>query len=395
MDKDTQAIIEKTLAEGLQKEFNTVKQSLSDSIEEKFQNTVKELGLDKANFKHGVFPVAGGENEKLSKKERVVSFMKALYKRDFNVLSKNMSTDSDSDGGFLVPEEFYGELVRLAPQYGIVFDQALRIPMKRDRLPIPTLASSVTSYWVGQSAAGTKSSPKISRPELHVEDLVGITVLTNAMLEDTDINTIDMLLELFAEEFARNVDDQAFNGTGTPFLGILQNTDVETVTMASGQETFAETKLSDLRTLLSKVAKAARGSGAFYMHGDVWALIESLQENSQTVAAFQQQPVLVGNGPSEVQALKPDGYLWKYPVYTSDVLEDTTAVSTKFLTFGSFKRGFALGDRKKMDALLSKEGTIAGESMLETNQQALRLTSRLALELILPGAFANLKTAAS
>ena len=165
--------------------------------------------------------------------------------------------------------------------------------------------------------------------------------------------------------------------------------------MASGQDTFAETKLSDLRNLISNVPVSCLSSSAYFMHPTTWGTIQSIQENSQTISAIQNYPINTGIGADQEGMLRAHGMLWGYPVYLSDKIVSTTAVSTKFIAFGSMQKGLFLGDRNQMGMDISKEATISGVNLFQSNQSAVRLTQRVALKVALPTAFAVLKTAAS
>ena len=80
--EELKPVLEKTITDLLAEKMQGVEKDLGTIVEEKFKETVKELNLDKANFKHGIFPVAGGEDEKAQKSTRMRSFMKYVLRKD-------------------------------------------------------------------------------------------------------------------------------------------------------------------------------------------------------------------------------------------------------------------------------------------------------------------------
>lgn len=388
-----QATLEKTLTEIFGKEVGNIKSDLETVIEEKFKKFVEENKLDKSNFKHSMFPVAGGEDETKTKYERIGSFVKAVFQKDVTALTKAMNEGQDSAGGFLVPPEFVSEVHRIANDYGLARKLSLRFPMSSNELNVPTDAGSVTVTFPGEATAGTESSPTLGNVPLLTKTMMGVTVMSNEFLKDSKADIMKYLMTLIAEEFAGSEDNQAFNGTGAPFTGILVDSGVTTVTMASGKDTFAEATLADYRDLISNVKATVLPTSAFFMHRLTWGLVQKITENSQSVPSFQNPIAPVGN--LQPGLLQPAGYLWGFPVYLSDKIVSTTAVSTKFVAFGSMAKGLFFGDRETMAMDISNQGSVGNTNLFTSNQSGVRITQRIAIKVGLPTAFAVLKTAAS
>lgn len=399
--------LEKTIANVLS---GSLTKSLPEAVALAVDTKIKELGLDKIDAKHGFFPASfvGKTDEELKamdKKQRVGLFIKSVFRKDLGQLAtlgiKGMSEGTDADGGFLVPDEFSTEVIRIASDFGLVRKFARRIPMRTDTLNLNREDSAVTVYWPGEATAGTSSQPGIGRAKLKANTMVGLTPISNELLDDSSVDVVDYLMEIFAEAMAGEEDNQAFTGVGAPFTGILTDSNVTTVTMATGKDTFAEADADDLRDLISQINTTVLGNCAFIMHRSVWGSVQKIKENSQHIASLF-HPIVMGAGigqPGSASAgvgtgLVPAGYIWGYPVYLSDKMPSTTAVSTKFMIFGNL-RYLALGDRQEMRLSVGAEATIGGVSMFETNQSAVRFTERIGLVIAKPTAFAVLKTAAS
>ncbi len=380
-------------------------EALEKQIDDKLEKRMEALGLKdikKLEFK-------GGDDEEanLEKKERAAKFIRALYSKDTAVLKelktaqvKGMTEGTGSAGGYLVPQEFAAEINRIELDYGLVRKFCYIKKMKGDVLNVPTLSTSVTVYWPGEATAGTASTPVLANVALTAKTMVGITVYSNELLEDADVSVVNELTDLFAEAFAGEEDKQGLVGTGSPFTGILSDSNVTVVTMASGQDTFPELTLNDLRDLITNVKSSVLPTAMYIMHRSIWGIIQKLTDNSVHVSAFQ-NPIVPFPSPSNSGGagdgfgLKAAGFLWGYPVYLNDQMPSTTAVSTKYVIFGSLKKGLYMGDRQQITLKVSEEGVVGGVSLLETNQAAIRITERVAIAVGLGACFAVLKTAAS
>ena len=75
-------------------------------------------------------------------------------------------------------------------------------------------------------------------------------------------------------------------------------------------------------------------------------------------------------------------------------MPSTTAVSTNFVIFGSL-RHFYVGQRAELSVAISQDATVGTDNLFAANMSAVRVITRMAGSVGLPGAFSILKTAAS
>ena len=146
---------------------------------------------------------------------------------------KNLSESSGGDGGFLVPEEFRAELLRLALESAVVRPRARIIPMSSASLRIPAIrdASHATNVFGGVSGtwapeagsiSSTTNQPTFTQILLTARKLTGYTVAANELLADSAISLEALINVLFSDALAYFEDDAFINGTGAGQpLGII------------------------------------------------------------------------------------------------------------------------------------------------------------------------------
>lgn len=388
----TKEALQKMLSDTIVKEVGGMKETIEKSINDRLDAEIKKISMDKINVKSAGF--SPEELAKMSRYEKTAQFVKAVFRKDAAALASlktGMLEGTDSQGGFLVPQETQAEIDRIIEDFGFIRKMARKLPMSRDVLNMPNLATAATVSVPGESTAQTDGSPVLGSTQLVAKTVVGISMLSKELLADANVDLVKSLLELFGEALAGYEDSQGLTGTGSPFTGVLGNANVHIVTMASGKDTFAEATIDDYRDLISQIKSSALPKAVFVMHRANWALLQKQTEASQHISTFQ-NPIVSGG----VQGgfIQPVGYLWGYPVYCNDKMPSVTAVSTKFAIFGNFDY-FYFGNRMEMTMDISDSATVNTVNAFASYQQAVRVAERIALAVGVPDAFAVLKTAAS
>lgn len=321
-----------------------------------------------------------GNDKETAHIEKTVKFFKAIVAGD-TTEAKDLSEGVDAAGGYLVPTEFQAEVIRVIPQYGIARKDCRIIPMGSKSKTIPNLTSGVTAYWTAEGIAKSQSTPSFGLVTLTAQKLAGLCPTTDELLEDSAVDIYNLLVELFAEAFAKEEDTQLFTGTGSPITGIFGKTGVNSVDLTSTAITGI--KASDLLDMVNAVDDFSEKNGKFYLNRTVLNVLRKLK--STTGQYIFQEPT--ANAP---------GSIWGYPYERCQVLPAVSAdaVNKKFLVFGDLKYAL-LGDRKKMTVEVFKEGTVGSTNLMEKDMQAIRVVERLDIQVAVPGAFAIGKTKAS
>jgi len=360
---------------------------------EEFRGMLKDMVkgyIDKmspVDKKYFAFPGIGKDGmdglEPEDKYKKTTMFFKALVQGETKDLNKmhaevntkaNLSSGDSTAGGFLVPEEFTNEILRLMPTYGVIRRECRIFPMKSDVKKIPKAGTTeLTAQWVGEGGQIKSTDPNFGQALLSVRKLGAIPKVTSELLDDADADIISYLAMLIAEAFAKEEDSQGFSGSGSPFIGILNGTGFPTSPHASGTG-FITLSYQDLVTATGELYDNALENAKFYFHRTMIAHIRGL---ITTAGA----PIFNATA-KEVAG---------YPLVSAESLPgirhaNAKVDATKYAIFGNLRRALALGDRKAITMKLSTEATVGADNLFEQDMVALRAIERIAQAVLIPSA---------
>uniref|UniRef100_A0A6M3IRR4 Putative capsid protein n=1 Tax=viral metagenome TaxID=1070528 RepID=A0A6M3IRR4_9ZZZZ len=151
-----------------------------------------------------------------------------------------------SDGGFLVQQDFTNELLQDVFQTGVLASRCRRIPisgnsngMKINGIDETSRASTryggIIGYWKDEAATKTASKPKFRQIELNLKKLIGLCYATDELLADTSALEA-FIRQAFVGEFGFLLDDAIINGTGAGQpMGIMNGGCLVSVAKETGQ----------------------------------------------------------------------------------------------------------------------------------------------------------------
>ena len=140
----------------------------------------------------------------------------------------------DSEGGFLVPEEYSNKLLMASLETAVIrANKPTVIPMGTDTVNIPKIvdnshASSVfggvIAYWTEEAGTKTVKEPTFGQIKLIAKKLTGYTYASDELLADSAIGLEALLVRLFSEAINWYEDDAFIDGDGVGKpLGILNS----------------------------------------------------------------------------------------------------------------------------------------------------------------------------
>lgn len=279
----------------------------------------------------------------LSKEEKIIQFWKALvYHRvdeESNKALKALVEGTDSEGGYLVPEEFRAEVFRVLPDMSVMRRLARVLPMSTDTLNLNTLTARPTAYWTAEYASKSTTSAEFGRVVLQPNDLVCLLPVTEQLLADANINMVQFITEIFAEAIAVAEDKAFFTGSGT---GQPKGISQETLTQVDAGLNINFDAIIDLEA--SVPARVASSPGAAYVGSRyVKNLLRKVKDNDGNY--IWRDGGASNNG--EVRRL-PDT-LHGYPFH------EQNDINQRHLYFGDW-RYYIIGDRQAVSVRTTTEG---------------------------------------
>ncbi|HKB37472.1 MAG TPA: phage major capsid protein, partial [Gemmataceae bacterium] len=290
-----------------------------------------------------------------------------------NDIRNALSTSSNPDGGFLVPEELSMAIIDLRESFGVFRRETRVVPMGRDTMLIPRRLTGVTISAIGEnpSSAISQSNPTWNQVGLTAKKAGGLCLMSTEVAEDAVIDLADWLAQEFAYGFANFEDTCGFTGTGAQSqLGIRGLTDILTtasslagaVAAASGHDTFAEVDSSDLAKLMGTLPEYATPNARFYCSRFAAEMVFGrLQQNAG------------GNTIGDLSGSGVGRSYVGYPVVVSQVLPSSSGTinGTALLFFGDLSKSSTMGDRREVRIFPSEH------RYMDTDQIGIRGTERI------------------
>lgn len=302
------------------------------------------------------------------------AFWKAMRNKHSFDVQNALQIGTDSEGGYLVPDEFERTLIEALEEENIFRQLAKVITTSSGDKKIPVVASKGTAFWVDEEGPIPESDDAFGQVSIGAYKLATMIKISEELLNDSVFN----LASYIAREFGRRIgtkEEEAFflgDGTGKP-TGIFN---------ATGGAQLGVTTASATAITVDEVIDLFYSLKAPYRRNAVFVM------NDATVKAVRK--LKDGNGqylwqPS-VQAGQPDAILNR-PIRTSSYVP-TIAAAAKTIAFGDFSY-YWVADRQ------GRAFQRLNELFAVTGQVGFRATQRVDGKLILPEAIKILKQKAS
>jgi HK97 family phage major capsid protein len=284
-----------------------------------------------------------------------------------------LGTNSNTSGGFLVPDEFSQTVIDLREQYGVFRREAHIEPMSRDTKTVPRRLGGVTVGAIGEnpSSAISESNPTWNSVQLVAKKCGGLSKMSTEIDEDAVISMADAVAGEWAYAFALFEDQCGFIGDGSQtYLGIRGLGSLLTeagglagavlVTTAT-HNLFSEIDNTDLTAVMGKLPVYARMNAKWYCSSVAADMVFS-----------RLQATAGGNTVQTLQGQTGMSYLG-YPIVISQVLPagpTTDYNGLPMLYFGDLRKSSTLGDRRDVRVFLSEH------RYMDTDQIGVRATER-------------------
>lgn len=134
-------------------------------------------------------------------------------------------------GGYLVPEAFSPNLLKLSAEADPLGTRTTNIPLSAPSVAIParvdknhstSVSGGLRVYRSAETQSKTASRMELERIKLDVSSLFGMAYVTEELLADSPISFAALLEQGFRDEFLSKLVNERINGTGVgEYLGIL------------------------------------------------------------------------------------------------------------------------------------------------------------------------------
>lgn len=230
---------------------------------------------------------------------------------------------TDSEGGYLVPDEFERTLVQALEEENIFRQLAKVIQTSSGDRKIPVVATKGTASWIDEEGAFVESDDAFSQVSIGAYKLGTLIKVSEELMNDSIFD----LESYISAEFARRIgakEEEAFftgDGSGKP-LGILAASGgAETGVTATSATAITADELMDL---FYSLKAPYRKNAVWVLNDSTIKAIRKLKDNS---GQYLWQPSLVAG--------TPDTILGR-PVKTSAFMPAIGA-SQKTIAFGDFQ----------------------------------------------------------
>ena len=255
---------------------------------------------------------------------------------------------TDSEGGYLVPDEYERTLVEALEEENIFRQLAKIIQTSSGDRKIPVVATKGTASWIDEEGAYLESDDSFSQVSIGAYKLGTMIKVSEELLNDSVFDLESYISREFARRIGAKEEESFFtgDGTGKP-LGILAATGgAETGITAASATAITADELIDLFYSLK----------APYRRNAVWVLndstIKAIRKLKDNQGQYLWQPSLTAGA--------PDLLLGK-PVRTSAYMP-TIAADAKTIAFGDFSY-YWIADRqgrsfKRLNELYAATGQV-------------------------------------
>ena len=362
-DATKQFLDAKRGADGMLSEEDT---ATYDKMEQDVMNLGKEIerlerqaAIDAELSKATSTPLTGKPGARMGKDEKEktgrasdeykCSFWNAMrVKAPMPSVLNALQEGTDSEGGYLVPDEFERTLVEALEEENVFRTLAHVIRTSSGDRKIPVVASKGSANWVDEEGAYQESDDAFSQVSIGAYKLGTMIKVSEELLADSVFDLEAYISREFARRIGAREEESFFNGDGKGKpLGILA---------AAGGAEVGVTAASATAITADEVIDLFYSLKAPYRKNAVWLLndatVKQIRKLKDSTGQYLWQPSLVAG--------TPDTILGR-PVKTSAFMP-TAAAGAKTIAFGDF-RYYWIADRqgrtfKKLSELFAATGQV-------------------------------------
>ena len=205
------------------------------------------------------------------------AFWGAMRNKKNTDVQNSLQIGSDSEGGFLVPDEYEGQLIQALQEANMLRNMCNVITTSYGDRKIPVVASNGSAAWMDEESAFTESDEGFTQVTLSAYKLGTMLKVSDELLNDSYFD----LEAYIAAEFARRIgaaEEEAFltgNGTGKP-TGLLNATGGASLGVTAASATAIT--LDEVVDLYHSLKSAYRKNASFLVNDATVKAIRKLKD---------------------------------------------------------------------------------------------------------------------
>jgi HK97 family phage major capsid protein len=276
----------------VEKQVGGLVEKLTKTLDETITETVKKVAEAQAKSRKNAIPAIFGDGNTGDIRHNFGDFCVCVATKNHKRLEEEyktfmsdsggsrtqlkaaMAETSGSTGGYIVPPDFYNQLLAIISENSIMRSRAWVQPMASATLQFPYLDvttvqsagvspffGGVQMYWTEEAQTRTETEPQFKMMELKAHELSGYSVSSNVLLADAAFGLEKFLFTLFGQAISW-FEDYAFlqgNSVGKP-LGLLNapaTISAKSNSGGTGRITASQIQFGDVAYMWSKLLPAS------------------------------------------------------------------------------------------------------------------------------------------
>ena len=369
-----QELAERLLAE-INKQFDKRDTDLIAKLEKRAKEEA-DAAVAAYEAKRAALPVVKGLDQKDINSFSFAKLARGLVTRDFSdcaygadlckeaakTISKDMSTTTDSAGGFIVPVQFMENMIipLLQKRITALSLGVQRLPLSGSPVQIPKITTASTAYWVAENATVTASDLAFGQLNMTPHAVASRVILSNRLINLSSPAAEQITRAQIAKDLGIAIDAAIYAGTGASGqpTGIVQTSGINSVSFGSVAANAAYGKLIDMIQELSADNVELANCG-FAMHSSAFSGLSKMVDSA---SGFNMERRLFGAGPMNGA---PTLMGYKYAI--SNQLTAISGTVANSILFGDFSQCY-LGE---WGTMVLRSSDVAGDSFAKMQTQIL------------------------
>lgn len=370
-----QELAERLLAE-INKQFDKRDTDLIAKLEKRAKEEA-DAAVAAYEAKRAALPVVKGLDQKDINSFSFAKLARGLVTRDFSecayeadlckeaakTISKDMSTTTDSAGGFIVPVQIMENMIipLLQKRITALSLGVQRLPLSGSPVQIPKITTAATAYWVAENTSVTANDLAFGQLNMTPHAVASRVILSNRLINLSNPAAEQITRAQIAKDLGIAIDAAIYTGTGASGqpTGIVQTSGINTVTsFGSYKAITAYGKLLDMIQELS-VDNVELTNARWAMHSSVYTALAQIVDGGATGINLERR--LFGAGAlNGAQTLL--GY--QYTI-TNQLTAVTGSATSNTMLFGDFSQCY-LGE---WGTMVLRSSDVAGDSFAKMQTQ--------------------------